>query len=137
MFEHFRTQYLTNKRMQLFVESTELIPNDLKHQSYIGLCDRTLGLKIPSNRTQTGGVIRGYLQRAGLLIPSGGELFRGCIVFAETDEFGHFSSAVGYRHGRIRHGQQAVIRWCKSEPDAYIQLGLAKIQEVAYAKAYH
>lgn len=137
VFEHYRAQYLASKRMQLFVENSGGIPSELKQQSYIGLCDRTLGLKIPSNRTQSGGVIRGHLQRAGLLITSGGELFRGCIVFAKTDEFSHFVSAVGYRFGRIRDGQQGIIRWCKSEPDAYIQQGLAQIQEVAYAKAYH
>lgn len=137
VFEHYRAQYLASKRMQLFVENSGGIPSELKQQSYIGLCDRTLGLKIPSNRTQSGGVIRGHLQRAGLLITSGGELFRGCIVFAKTDEFNHFVSAVGYRFGRIRSWQPAVIHWHKPELGQFVLEGMKLVKEISYAKAYH
>ena len=83
-----------------------------------------------------GGAIRGSLQQSNLLLSTGSELFRGCVVFPEIDDLGNIVSAVGYRFAkRIRKGQRAVIYWQRPENESYIGLGMKSIQEVIYEKA--
>lgn len=136
-FDYYRSCLLGDENKRLIAASLASIPSELQSHPYTGVCDRTLGLNIPNGRTLEGGAIRGQLQHCGLLTAKGGELFRGCVVFPERDEFGHFVSAVGYRYGRVRKWQPAIIHWHKPALDQYVVEGLKLVKEIAYAKAYH
>lgn len=137
-FDYYHQQYLGNEWAQQFVADSALISAELKQHSTAGLCDRTLGLKLPKRKTLEGGAIRGSLQRQGLLLPTGGERFRGCIVFPFTDGQGQIISAIGYRYARrIRAWQQEIIRWSKPSIDDYFRSGLSLVDELIYGKALH
>lgn len=102
----------------------------------IGFCDRTLGKELPERRTFDGGAIRGSLQRQGLLITTGHERFRGCVVFPELDAKEHIVAAVGYRIAvRLRHWDNPLVHWRKPEPGFYQQQGLNVIRQLIYGQA--
>lgn len=133
VFNYYQKCYQNNTDMQLFVQHTLQITDELRASEHIGLCDRTLGKHIQAIRTLTGGAMRGSLKRSGVLLPSGHELFRGCIVFLTMDEHEQVISATGYRYGsRIRAWQSPVIDWNKPTPDKYITQGYALIKEMIY-----
>ncbi|GAC27424.1 hypothetical protein [Brumicola pallidula] len=136
-FDFYRDCLLGSDNKRLIASSLTTIPTELQSHAYTGICDRTLGLHIPNGRTLEGGAIRDQLQHCGLLTAKGGELFRGCVVFPKRDEFGHFVSAVGYRYGRVRSWQPAVIRWHKPELGQFVIDGMKLVKEIAYAKAKH
>lgn len=136
-FEHYHKCYVENDAIQEFVVNSFEIPVELKQNEYIGLCDRTLGLQLPKGKTMEGGAIRGHYQHSGLFIASGGELFRGCVVFPDLDESGQIVSATGYRYGRVRNWQQSVIHWQKPALGELVTLGLNNVKEVAYGQTYH
>jgi len=136
-FDYYRNCLLADEKKRLIAASLAAIPAELQSHSSKGVCDRTLGLQIPNGRTLEGGAIRGHLQHSGLLNTSGGELFRGCIVFPERDEFGHIVSAVGYRYGRVRSWQASIIHWHKPDIGQFIIEGMKLVKEIAHAKAYH
>ncbi|MCB4438570.1 hypothetical protein LHL20_20300 [Alteromonas sp. McT4-15] len=137
-FEFYRDRYCNNDEIQRFVSTSSAIPDELRDHAFIGLCDRALGLEIPSARTIEGGAIRGHYQHCGLFVPSGGELFRGCVVFPEFDDnTGQFVSAVGYRFGRVREWQKPVVHWTKPQPDQLVMDGLNTVRKMVHAKAYH
>jgi hypothetical protein len=136
-FEYYNAQFMGSETVQHFVETSSVIPAELKQHEYIGLCDRTLGMQLSSARTIEGGVVRGHYQHCGLFIPTGGELFRGCVVFPERDNTGQVVSAVGYRFGRVRDGQSLIIHWQKPALGELIAQGINNIKEVAYGQAYN
>jgi len=137
-FDYYHQCYTMSEEYQQFVAETSRIPDELKEHDFVGVCDRTLGTQTPKARTLDGGALRGGLQTVGLVSPTGGELFRGFVVFPECDDKGNIVSAVGYRFSkRIRHWQQSIIHWEKPESDAYVQDGLAFVKEVIYGKACH
>lgn len=136
-FDHYRSCLISDVQKQQLAHSTKIIPEELLSHPYMGICDRTLGLKIPSSRTFDGGVIRGQFLHSGIFVSSKSELFRGCIVFPEQDEFGRFISAIGYRYGRVRKWQQAIIRWEKPLVGEYVNQGMQLVKEMSNAKAYH
>ena len=133
-FDFYRNCLLASDNKRLIASSLTTIPTKLQSQTYTGICDRTLGLHIPNGRTLEGGAIRGQLQHCGLLTARGGELFRGCVVFPRRDEFGHFVSAVGYRYGRVRSWQPAVIQWHRPALGQFVLDGMKLVKEIAYAK---
>lgn len=137
-FDYYHQRYLMSDEYQQFVQESSRIPDELREHDFVGICDRTLGTQIPKTRTLNGGATRGGLQNVGLVSPTGGELFRGFVVFPECDDKGNIVSAVGYRFGkRIRHWQQSIIHWEKPVSDAYVQDGLAFVKEMIYGKACH
>jgi hypothetical protein len=136
LFGYYRECYLQDKSLQLFVKTSPRIPDEYREHSYIGLCDRTVGLLLPKTKTLDGGAIRGSLKQIGLFLPTGGELFRGCIVFTKRNNNKQILSAIGYRYGaRIRPWQLPVIQWTKPELDNYINQGMKLVEEVTYGKA--
>lgn len=68
---------------------------DLIEDKKIGYVDRSLGKVIPDGDHFEGAMIRGALQRFGLLKSNGRELFRGCVVFPVFDEFGKLVDVYG------------------------------------------
>lgn len=136
-FDYYRERYEQSELAQKFVLEALDIPTELRSSRLIGLCDRTLGLHIPQAKTLEGGAIRGHYRRAGLFKKTGSELFRGYIVFPETNDNGIYVSAVGYRFGRVRDDQKPIIHWAKPEPKELINEGIQLLMEVSHAKAYH
>lgn len=136
LFDYYHQCFLSSEWACVFIEQAAHIPGDLKEHSFPCLCTRSLITKVPSRRTLVGGAIRGRLQQEGLLLGTGGELFRGCVVFPETDENRVIVSAIGYRFGkRIRRGRPAVIQWQRPEADLMLSNAMNKIQEVIHEKA--
>ena len=136
-FDFYRNCLLASDNKRLIASSLTTIPTTLQSHAYMGICDRTLGLHIPNGRSLEGGATRGQLQHCGLLTAKGGELFRGCVVFPQRDEFGHFVSAIGYRYGRVRSWQPAVIQWHKPKLGQFVIDGIKLVKEISYAKTHH
>lgn len=137
-FDYYRLCYQENEWCEHFVRTSGRIPDELRNRQFIGLCDRSIGTIVPVARTLEGGAIRGGLQHVGLITATGGELFRGCMVFPTFDDSGKIVAAVGYRFGkRIRHWQPESVSWKKPEPGDYLLEGMAIAKEVVHAKAFH
>lgn len=98
-FDYYTQRFQSSGWAQNFIDSSPRIPDEFREHVNVSLWDRTLGLNIPKRRSLDGGSIRGSLQHVGLITATGGDLFRGCIVFANKDEHGNFVSAKGYRYG--------------------------------------
>jgi hypothetical protein len=136
VFDYYRKRFQECDWAEGFINSSGRIPEVCRNHPYPCLSDRALGRHIPSRRTFAGGAVRGSLQQSQLLLPTGSELFRGCVVFPEIDEDGNIVSATGYRFAkRIRRWQKAVIHWQKPISNNYIASGMNAIQEVIYEKA--
>lgn len=137
-FDYYHQRYLDSSRAQRFVAISERLPDELREHDMPCICDRTLGIVIPKRRSLEGGAFRGTLQQVGLLTATGGELFRGCIVFPILDEYDHVMSATGYRYGdRIRHWQKSVISWQRPTINDYICQGELLVEELLYGKTSH
>jgi hypothetical protein len=133
VFNYYQQCYQQDNDTQIFVQHSSRIADDFRCSEHIGLCDRTLGKHMQAVRTLTGGAMRGSLKRSGILLPSGHELFRGCVVFLTIDKHEQVISAIGYRYGeRIHPWQSAVIHWNKPESNNYVNQGYALIKEMVY-----
>jgi hypothetical protein len=136
-FDYYKKQYCKSELAQQFVASSCLIPVEHTGSVVICFCDRTMGKNIPKSKTPKGAAIRGSLQRCGLIRASGHELFRGCIVLPTYDESENVVSAVGYRMGRIRVGDKAIVYWHKPDPKSFVDIGMSFAKELIHAKTYH
>lgn len=136
VFEFYHQRYLQSELAQQFVARSPRISIELRQNAFVGFCDRSLGKELPERRTFDGGAIRGSLQRQGLLMTTGHERFRGCVVFPQWDAKEHIVAAVGYRIAvRLRHWDKPVVHWCKPEPGFYQQQGLSIIRQLIYGQA--
>lgn len=112
VFAYYEQAFQINKNAKSFVRQSPRIPDALKSTTSIGICERTLGRLIPKSNTVSGGTTRGLLKQLGLITATGGEFFRGCIVFPDRNSEGHVVSAVGIRYGkRIRRYEKTRIDW--------------------------
>lgn len=135
-FDFYHQRYLQSELAKRFVAASPRINVELRTCPLIGFCDRMLGKELPERRTFDGGAIRGSLQRQGLLMTSGHERFRGCVVFPELDAEQHIVAAVGFRVAvRLRHWDKPVVRWHKPEPGFYQQQGFNTVKGVIYGQA--
>lgn len=136
VFEFYHQRYLQSELARQFVVQSPRITVELRQNAFVGFCDRTLGKELPERRTFDGGAIRGSLQRQGLLMTSGHERFRGCVVFPERDSQQRIIRAVGYRIAvRLRHWDKPVVNWRKPEPGYYQQQGITAIRQLIYGQA--
>lgn len=134
LFEYYQSCFKNKIWCEEFVRESRRIPEEHRANHCIGLCDRSIGTIVPDTRNLLGGAIRGGLQHVGLITSTGGELFRGCLVFPQFDVDGKIVAALGYRFGkRIRKGQPKVIYWQKPEPNDYQQLGKTLAKELIHA----
>ena len=136
VFDFYHQRYLQSELAKQFVAESPRLNEELRTCPLIGFCDRTLGKELPERRTFDGGAIRGSLQRQGLLMTSGHERFRGCVVFPELDAQRNIVAAVGFRVAvRLRHWDKPVVHWCKPEQGFYRQKGLTAIRQLIYGQA--
>ena len=136
-FDYYRNRFQKSEVAKEFVESCCAIDDVLRDSTVIGFCDRTMGRNIARAKTPEGAAIRGSLQRVGLIKATGHELFRGCVVFATYHENGAVISAVGYRIGRVRSCDKAIVYWRRPEPKAFVDAGMSFAKELAHGQAYH
>lgn len=135
-FNYYHQRFLLDESIQIFVEHSSRIPDDIKSNIKIGYCDRTLGLEVANSRTFDGGAFRGSLQRFGLIKATGHELFRGCVVFPMMDKNGLYDTAVGYRAAkRIRHWELSTIYWDKPAPHEFIKNAMNMVRSLINEKA--
>jgi len=137
LFESYHKAYLNSEKAQLFVASSRRIPDELREHPYIGLANRQVGLTLPKERSLQGGGTRGAYKQAGLFKPKGDEFFRGCVVFPVFNENKKIIAATGYRFGRVRSWQQAVIHWQRPEAEDYFHYGIQQAKEVMHEQTYH
>lgn len=136
VFDFYHQRYLQSELAKQFVGASPRINEELRLCPLIGFCDRTLGKELPERRSFDGGAIRGSLQRQGLLMTSGHERFRGCVVFPELDAQQNIIAAVGFRIAvRLRHWDKPVVRWHKPEPGFYQQQGFNSVKGLIYGQA--
>ncbi len=78
----------------------------------LGICDRTLGYRLPKKNRKAGKLVRGQLRRLGILRPSGHELLRGSLVVPFFDDDGNVVNVYGYKLGgsNLRSGT-AIETW--------------------------
>jgi DNA primase len=136
-FEYYQQRYQGSDIAQIFVKESCRIDYDFRQNTDIGYCDRSMGKQIPKPRSPEGAAIRGSLQRSGLVRSTGHELFRGCIVFPTYDINGNVISAVGYRMGRIREDDKAIVYWHKPEVNSFVDSGMSLAKELIHEQTYH
>ena len=130
VFQYYRLTFNDSASLQAFVKKSTRIPTKLKDASLIGASDRSLGLQIPVGRTVSGGATRGLLKRVGLLTATGGEYFRGCIVFVHQNVNHQITSATGIRFGnRLRAHEKVMVTWQLPSPEEYKRHAIARTKE--------
>ncbi len=79
---------------------------------HLGLCDRTLGYRLPKKNRKAGKQVRGQLRRLGILRQSGHEHFRGSLVVPFFDADNHVVNIYGHKLGgsNLRSGT-AIETW--------------------------
>lgn len=95
VFEYYHETLGRTPRALEYLRKRGLADPDVIDTFQIGFSNRTLGFRIPDAKTIEGGSIRGQLQRAGVLRPSGHELLRGSLVFPVFDENKNVVDAYG------------------------------------------
>ena len=136
-FDYYQSQFQKSEAAKEFVERCCTIDDDLRGSTIVGFCDRTMGRNILRTKTAEGAAIRGSLIRVGLIKATGHELFSGYVVFPTYHDNGTVISAVGYRIGRIRPGDKAVIYWHRPEPKAFVDVAMSYAKELLHGQAYH
>jgi hypothetical protein len=136
-FDYYLERYRQSELAQRFASENCKVVDSSQDNAKIGFCDRTMGQNIPKRKSAEGAAIRGCLQRCGLMRSTGHELFRGCIVFPTYDKNDNVLSAVGYRMGRVRQGDKAVVYWHKPDPKLFVDVGMSFAQEIIREQAYH
>ncbi len=71
----------------------------------LGYANRTLGLRLPAKNRREGALLRGQLQRLGLMRESGHEHFAGSLVIPVFDEAGNVTEVYGRKiNDKLREG---------------------------------
>lgn len=104
VFDHYHETLHRNAAARSYLASRGLEDDTLIDAFRIGYADRTLGYALGDGRIPEAGAMRGYLQRAGVLRPSGHERFRGYLTFPVVDAEGRIVDAYGRKVRRARHG---------------------------------
>lgn len=135
IFEYYQEALFCTPRALAFLEKLGIRDADLLKQWQVGFVDRTLGKQLPSGETQEGAWIRGSLQRMGLFVASGGEFFRGALVFPNMDDQGVISEAYGERiTPKLRSGTPRQLYWSARHAGFYNQAALAAHKEILLCK---
>lgn len=130
VFQYYQLTLKHWPKLQEFVQTSPRIPVKLKAETLVGASDRTLGKQIPVGRTTSGGATRGMLKRLGLLTTTGGEYFRGCIVFGHRNTDNQIIAATGIRYGvRIRAYEKVMLTWRLPSPNEYKRNAIARARE--------
>ena len=112
MFDYYQDALGARSRAFEYLEQHGINDLCLLKELGVGYVDRTLGKQLPSGQSTEGASIRGNLQRLGLLVGSGGEFFRGALVFPNKKANGDITEAFGQRiTPRLRSGTPYQLYW--------------------------
>ena len=88
-----------------YLRERGLVHDELIDHFRLGYSDRSLGYRLPDRNRKVGEVLRGQLQRLGVLRESGHEHFRGSLVIPILGEAGEVVGMYGRKiHNNLRSG---------------------------------
>ncbi|WKD51041.1 toprim domain-containing protein [Microbulbifer spongiae] len=135
VFAYYQEALFYNPRALDFLRQLGIEDAELLKRLGIGFADRTLGKQLPLGRTKAGALIRGNLQRLGMFVGSGGEFFRGTLVFPNRNEHGEITEAYGERiTPRLRPGTLYHLYWSVQSAGFYNVRALHQFQEIILCK---
>jgi len=135
IFGYYQETLFCTPRALDFLQKLGISDAGLLKQWGVGFVDRTLGKQLPDGDTQEGAWIRGSLQRMGLFVASGGEFFRGALVFPNTDDQGEITEAYGERiTPKLRSGTPYNLYWSMQHGGIYNQAALDTHQDIFLCK---
>ena len=135
IFGYYQEALFYSPRALNFLNSLGISDAGLLKHWGVGFVDRTLGKQLPDGDTQEGAWIRGRLQRMGLFVASGGEFFRGALVFPNTDYEGEITEAYGERiTPKLRSGTPYHLYWSLRHTGFFNQAVLECHQEIVLCK---
>ena len=115
--DHYQHALSQAGRGRAFIESRGLLSEEAIRTFRLGFADRTLGKRLRKLRSEEEEEIaRGALQRAGLLKPSGHELFRGAVIFPFADRTGRITGGYGRLvTPKLKSGSHYHVHWLASD----------------------
>ena len=112
VFDHYEVSLACESRVLRHLMKMCLANRQLLERQSVGFSNRTLGLRLPSVGTSERDQVRGALENLDLLIASGGEFFRGALVFPLKNDQGDVVEAYGQRlTPRLRQGTPYQAYW--------------------------
>lgn len=127
VFSHYVERLKCTPRALDYLRQRDIDPELMIERRLCGFCDRTLGYQLPDPDSPEGHLVRGQLQRIGLLKPSGHELMRGALVFPLTDTEGHICQMYGKRiTAKLKAGSVYEVVWNSGAGACFNRAGLAK-----------
>lgn len=131
IFGYYQEALFSTPRALDFLHKLGISDSKLLWQWGVGFSDRTLGKQLPSGDTRDGARLRGALQRMGLSVPSGGEFFRGALVFPNTNDHGEITEAYGERiTPKLRSGTPYHLYWSLESSCFFNQQALEKHRSI-------
>lgn len=135
IFEYYRDTSLLEERVYRFLVNHSLYQPGILTAFAVGFSDRTLGRQLPCGKTDEGLYQRGRLQQIGLLLGTGGEFFRGALVFPFKDTEGNVMAAYGQRITRwLRAGTGYHLYWSLGGNGLFNQVALIAHQDIILCK---
>lgn len=135
VFEYYQDTLASNPRPRAFLKKLGAWDTELLRQWGVGFSDRTLGKQIPDGDTLEGAWLRGNLQRRGLLVPSGGEFFRGALTFPLMNRDGAIVQAYGERiTDKLRAGTSYHLYWSLQPAGLFNQQTLGSHSDIVLCK---
>ncbi|MET0116423.1 MAG: hypothetical protein ABW090_03260 [Sedimenticola sp.] len=135
VFSYYQEALFSTPRALEFLQNLGISDKGLLKEWGVGFSDRTLGKQLPDGDTQDGAWLRGNLQRKGLLVASGGEFFRGALVFPNVDDRGEITEAYGERiTPKLRSGTPYYLYWSIRNAGFFNQKALGDHQSIFLCK---
>ena len=104
---HYASALASSEAAMSYLHQTRGLSKSVLRQFAVGYCDRSLATKLPDAESFEGAMIRGTLQRFGLIKPNGRELFRGSIIIPIKNESGTLVDVYGRKVAKYqRKGAQ-------------------------------
>jgi DNA primase len=101
VLDYYAERLTANPSALAYLEKRGLADPELLRVFRIGYCDRTLGLRLPQKNRAEGAVLRGRLERLGLMRETGHEHFRGQIVIPILSAAGEIGTIYGRAAGKV------------------------------------
>lgn len=135
VFHYYHDSLLVHDRVVAFLDQYGINEGELLSKFGVGFVDRTLGKQLPCGKTEEGHYQRGRLQQSGLLLGTGGEFFRGCLVFPVVDKHGDVVEAYGQRITRwLRPGTEYYLYWSQQPISFFNHKVLAESDNIILCK---
>ena len=94
---HYHAALAKNVEALAYLQERGLENPELIERFRVGICDRTLGYRLPPGGLKLPATLRGRLCRLGVLRETGHEHFRGCVVVPLLDASGNVVQIYGRR----------------------------------------